>query len=56
MVATSSLESFRPQDEVTKVVTQLSGRPVFEELIDPEAVRSLKDPLAEKLQALIGPG
>lgn len=56
MVATSSLASFRPQDDVTRMVTQLSGRPVFEELIDPEEVRGLKDPLAEKLQALIGPG
>jgi hypothetical protein len=38
------------------MVTQLSGRPVFEELVDPEAVRSLRDPLAEKLQELVGSG
>jgi hypothetical protein len=54
MVATAAVGSFRPQDDVMKTVTQLSGRPVFEELIDEEAVQSIRDPLAEQLQALLG--
>lgn len=53
MVATAALGSFKPQDEVIKTVTQLSGRPVFEELIDAEAVSGIKDPLADKLKALL---
>jgi len=52
MVANAGLESFRPQDDVTRTVTQLSGKPVFEELIDPQAVQNLTDPLVAELRAL----
>jgi len=54
MVANAGLESVRPQDDVIKMVTQLSGKPVFEELIDQDVVRQMRDPLAEKLMKVGG--
>jgi hypothetical protein len=49
VVAHAALESFRPQDEMIQTVTQLSGKPVFQELIDPEAIQQVPDHLTEKL-------
>ena len=40
----SDLATFRPQDELIETVTQLSGKPVFEELIDLDAIETLPDP------------
>ncbi|MCP3869013.1 MAG: hypothetical protein GY703_13115 [Gammaproteobacteria bacterium] len=44
VVITSPLSSFCPQDALIQTVTQLSGRPVFEEFIDVEELNSLEDP------------
>lgn len=44
VVLNTPLEAFRPQDEVIKTVTQLSGLPMFEELIDIEKISELDDP------------
>lgn len=44
VVLNTPLVAFRPQDEVIKTVTQLSGLPVFEELIDIERISELDDP------------
>ncbi len=52
VVLRSTLESFRPQDELIQTVIQLSGRPVFEELIDPTAIDRVADPLLLKLKEL----
>ncbi len=53
IVISSSIQSFIPQDDLIQTVTQLSGKPVFEELVDLESVDSITDPLAEKLKALV---
>lgn len=52
IVISSAVESFRPRDELVQTVTQLSGKPVFEELVDLEAVASIPDPLVAQLQEL----
>ena len=50
VVAHAGLESFRPQDDLIQTVTQLSGKPVFQELIDPEAIGRVPDHLMDKLR------
>ena len=52
IVLTSDTPAFRPQDELIRTVTQLSGKPVFGELIDVDAIGSIADPFIEKLKAL----
>lgn len=54
IVVGSDLATFRPQDELVEMVTQLSGKPVFEELIDLEAVAALPDPFKAKIMDLVG--
>ena len=57
VVVRSNLDSFRPQDELIQAVIQLSGRPVFEELIDPATIERIPDPWLARLRelALDGP-
>jgi hypothetical protein len=52
VVAHAGLEAFRPQDELIETVTQLSGRRVFEEIIAPEALNRIPDPLADRIRQL----
>jgi len=52
IVLTSDTPAFRPQDELIRTVTQLSGKPVFDELIDVGAIGSMADPFIEKLHEL----
>lgn len=52
IVIGSSVQSFIPQDELIQTVTQLSGKPVFEELIDLDSVTGITDHLADQLQAM----
>ncbi len=52
VVLTSSAPAFRPQDELIRTVTQLSGKPVFGELIDVDAIGDIPDLFSEKLQEL----
>ncbi len=52
IVLTAATEAFRPQDDLINTVIQLSGRPAFEELVDPEAVAGIKDPMVEKITEL----
>jgi len=54
IVVGSDLATFRPQDELIETVTQLSGKPVFEELIDLDAIESLPDPFKVKVLELLG--
>ncbi len=50
----SDLATFRPQDELIETVTQLSGKPVFEELIDLDAIETLPDPFRIKIMEMLG--
>lgn len=53
IVVDAAVECFRPQDDLITMVTQLSGRPVFEELVDLDAVEQIEDPLVTRLKALV---
>jgi serine/threonine protein kinase len=53
VLATSILKSFRPPDDLVLAATAFSGVPAFIELIDLEAARHPKNPLREKLEALL---
>jgi hypothetical protein len=46
------LTSFRPPDDLLLTAIRLSGVPAFHELIHPDAVHSLQDPLREEIRAL----
>ena len=46
--------AFRPQDELIRTVTQLSGKQVFEELIDVDGLPGIVDPFTASLLELKG--
>lgn len=50
---TSSIESFRPADDLIAAATAFSGIPAFIELIHPESVQSPRDLLKEKLEQVL---
>ncbi len=52
-VVQAAVPSFRPQDELIQTVIQLSGKPVFEELVDLERVDSIIDPLQQSITDLL---
>ena len=52
IVIRSAIPAFRPQDGIIQTVTQLSGTPVFEEIIDVEAATGLEDPFKQKIAEL----
>ncbi|MBT8439893.1 MAG: hypothetical protein KJO91_09210 [Gammaproteobacteria bacterium] len=54
VVLTSDVPAFRPQDDLIRTVTQLSGKQVFEELIDVDAIADIPDPFIGKIQELMG--
>ncbi len=47
------IETFLPSDEFIQNVTQLSGIPAFQEIIDFDAPENMPDPLKESLQQAI---
>jgi hypothetical protein len=47
------LKTFLPPDDFIQQITQLSGIPAFQEIIDLEAINSLTDPLKESIKALV---
>lgn len=49
----SSLGSFRPADDLILAATSFSGIAAFIELIDPDAVATLQDPLRSRLEAAL---
>ena len=49
VVLNADVPSFRPQDEVIKTVVQMSGHPVFEELIDVDALAGVTDPFQAEI-------
>jgi hypothetical protein len=48
------LETFLPPDHFILEVTQLSGIPAFQEIIDLEAFENMPDPLKESLKDSVG--
>jgi len=53
VILRSPVETFLPPDDFIAQITQLSGIPAFLEIIDPEAVKNIPDPLKEALNNLI---
>jgi len=47
------LPSFRPADDLLLTATRLSGVPAFIELIDPDAVHAMEDPLRTRIASLL---
>jgi hypothetical protein len=53
VTVTFALPSFRPDDTLMLKATVLSGVPAFIELLDPEVVRQMKDPIKEELERIV---
>lgn len=54
VVLRAPLETFLPTDEFIDQITQLSGVRAFQEIVDPEAVQQISDPLREALVDSLG--
>lgn len=52
VVLSSALPAFRPQDDLVKMVSQLSGAASFEEIVDIDSLEGMDDPFKRKIQAL----
>ena len=50
----SFVPSFRPKDEIVQGAIQLSGTPVFEEIIDIDVISSLEDSLKKNILEVAG--
>ena len=53
VILTVPLQTFLPSDEFITEVTQLSGIPAFQEIIDSDAVEKMNDPLKDTLRQYI---
>jgi hypothetical protein len=53
VILKASIESFLPPDDFILQITQLSGIPAFQEIIDLDAVEKMPDPFRETLQQAI---
>lgn len=53
VVIEAPIRSFRPQDDLMKMVAQLSGRPAFEELVDIEEIEALEHPFKRRLDVIM---
>ena len=49
----SCIPSFRPSDDLILAATGFSGVPAFIELVDVDAVRKVKDPFMQRIEALL---
>jgi hypothetical protein len=49
VVLTADVPAFRPQDDLIRTVIKLSGKQVFEELIDVDAIGDMVDPFVAGL-------
>ncbi|HEY7575110.1 MAG TPA: hypothetical protein VIB08_08100 [Thermoanaerobaculia bacterium] len=52
-VVSSSIATVRPPDETLIESTEVSGTDAFEEVVDVQAIRDMKDPFREKLLAAV---
>jgi hypothetical protein len=50
---TSGLPSFRPADDLILAATGLSGVPAFIEVVDPDAISQVQDPLKARIAELL---
>jgi hypothetical protein len=50
VILTVPLQTFLPSDEFITQVTQLSGIPAFQEIIDSDAMKNMEDPLKNTLK------
>ncbi len=50
---TAPLFSMLPQDSLILESTEMSGMPVFEEVVDVDAIDRIQDPLAQKVQKIV---
>jgi hypothetical protein len=48
----SCIPSFRPSDELILAATEFSGVPAFIELVDLQALETMRDPLKQRIEAL----
>jgi hypothetical protein len=53
VILKAPLESFLPSDDLILQITQLSGIPAFQEIIDPDAVENMRDPLKDEIKAAL---
>lgn len=53
VILKAPIQSFLPSDEFMLNVTQLSGIPAFQELVDMDALENMPDPLKKSLQQAI---
>jgi len=53
LTMSSRISSFRPPDELILSAIRLSGVPAFIELVDPEAVRQVEDPLRQQVEKIL---
>jgi len=53
IILKAPIQSFLPSDEFMLNITQLSGIPAFQELVDLDALENMPDPLKESLQEAI---
>jgi len=53
VILKAPIESFLPSDDFILKITQLSGIPAFQEIIDLDAVEKMPDPLRKTLQQAI---
>ena len=54
VILKAPIQSFLPSNEFMLNITRLSGIPAFQELVDPEALDNMPDPLKASLQKAIG--
>jgi hypothetical protein len=54
VILKSPVETFLPPDDFILQITRLSGIAAFQEIIDPDALEKISDPLKESLSDLIG--
>ncbi len=49
---TAAIRTVRPADDLVLITTGLAGRPVFQEFVEPEAIKDLQDPLKSQLEEI----
>jgi hypothetical protein len=53
VILSAPLNTVRPPDRVMIESTEISGTRQFEEVVDPEAITNIEDPVKKKLSSLI---
>ena len=53
VILTAPIDTFLPADNFIVQITQMSGIPAFQEIIDPAAAKNMSDPLRDSLKSCI---